>query len=429
MLTAQQGNDTSAEQALHQYTKTSRALLPRTQMSLITKTPLIDGVASTQPKRHRISTRSASSYPRSSCSSLSPEEASSASSHTINGSVCRTPYSACQLDHSSTEIRIFTLLPACHWNAPLAGRLQVVNLEPTAPRYEALSYTWGSPGQTSCLQLDDSSLEIGANLLGALLHLRHHEEPRDIWIDAICIDQASPLEKNHQVRQMYKIYSEAWRVLIWLGESDNASDYAMGRLGGQIYGSWSYEDAPPGGFQASQFWLANIFERSWWHRVWTLQEGLAAGPYTRLMCGNMSVGWQAFLENAHDGVANTAMEASGIGDYIRTCKRHQSQSLGLEHLFWSSTSREAADPRDYIYGLLGPVKLGIGASLLPDYTKPDTWAYQKAMITIMAEAGHLDFLLVRILQNDSTRPSWYLDFSKTEGLSAIRDLVRGSTLR
>jgi hypothetical protein len=55
---------------------------------------------------------------------------------------------------------------ACKWS----------NLEPTAPRYEALSYAWGSPGQTSRLQLDDSSLEIGANLFGALLHLRHREE-------------------------------------------------------------------------------------------------------------------------------------------------------------------------------------------------------------------------------------------------------------
>lgn len=36
-------------------------------------------------------------------------------------------------------------------------------------------------------------------------------------------------------------------------------------------------------------------------------------------------------------------------------------------------------------------------------------------------------MLLRILQKDSTRLSWYLDFSQTEGFSAIREMVRGLT--
>jgi IS30 family transposase len=36
-------------------------------------------------------------------------------------------------------------------------------------------------------------------------------------------------------------------------------------------------------------------------------------------------------------------------------------------------------------------------------------------------------MLLRILQKDSTRLSWYLDFLQTEGFSAIREMVRGLT--
>lgn len=405
---------------------------------------LIDDSAFAQSKRRHTLDVTSSSSPRSLCSFQSSEEASGLSAQssasnasedsppneheclTIDDTECHTPYSRCQLDHSSTEMRIFTLLPASDRNTPLAGHLRVVNLEPTAPRYEALSYAWGYPGRTSCLRVDNSSLEIGANLFVALINLRHKQEPRDIWIDAICIDQASPLEKNHQVRQMYKIYSLAWRILIWLGDSDEASDYAFKRIRESSTRTRFYEEEALGSSD-SQFWLDNIFARPWWQRVWTLQEGLAAGPYTRVICGSDSVGWQVILDNAHNGVSSTAMEASGIADFIRTCKRHQSRPPTLEDLFWSSTSREATDPRDYIYGLLGPVNSGMGAGLLPDYTKPATWAYQKAMIAIMAEASNLDFLFVRVLQKDSRRPSWCLDFSKTDGLSQLRAKVRSLT--
>ena len=37
------------------------------------------------------------------------------------------------------------------------------------------------------------------------------------WIDAICIDQDSNLEKTHQVAQMGKVYKNANRIIMWLG--------------------------------------------------------------------------------------------------------------------------------------------------------------------------------------------------------------------
>jgi hypothetical protein len=42
---------------------------------------------------------------------------------------------------------------------------------------------------------------------------------RTFWIDAICIDQGSTLEKNHQVAKMGLIYTKAQEVVAWLGFS------------------------------------------------------------------------------------------------------------------------------------------------------------------------------------------------------------------
>jgi Heterokaryon incompatibility protein (HET) len=47
------------------------------------------------------------------------------------------------------------------------------------------------------------------------------------WIDALCINQASIEEKNHQVAMMRKIYSSASFVLVWLGPEADDSAIAM----------------------------------------------------------------------------------------------------------------------------------------------------------------------------------------------------------
>lgn len=75
--------------------------------------------------------------------------------------------------------------------------------------YEALSYTWGSPDLTESIIVDGYYLNVTSHLYVALQHLRHQDEDRILWIDAICIDQGNVKERGHQVEQMSKIYKEA----------------------------------------------------------------------------------------------------------------------------------------------------------------------------------------------------------------------------
>lgn len=51
-----------------------------------------------------------------------------------------------------------------------------------------------------------------------------------LWIDALSIDQHSPEERSHQVGITSDIFSNAWRVVVWLGPAYECSDEAMRAL-------------------------------------------------------------------------------------------------------------------------------------------------------------------------------------------------------
>ena len=122
-------------------------------------------------------------------------------------------------------------------NSSLRVRLQHPPPE-FEPKYDALSYTWGSPKDPVTAYIPDCDVSqhhrmkfpIGQNLACALRHLRHPDRPRSIWIDAICINQNDIEERNAQVKRMGLIYSLAQQVVIWLGPEGNDSGHAMSTL-------------------------------------------------------------------------------------------------------------------------------------------------------------------------------------------------------
>jgi hypothetical protein len=96
--------------------------------------------------------------------------------------------------------------------------------------YEALSYTWGSPDLTERILVNGRYLNVTYNLHSALQQLRYQGKDRILWTDGICIDQKNMKERGHQVEQMSKIYSEAERVIFWLGPGTVETDMVMESL-------------------------------------------------------------------------------------------------------------------------------------------------------------------------------------------------------
>jgi hypothetical protein len=126
-------------------------------------------------------------------------------------------------------------------NKPIECHLAVVNLN-QRPYFNALSYVWGLPGPFQLL-CDDVLLPITTNCYLALWHLRKKLGAFCIWVDAVCIDQQSTIEKAQQIGVMGDIYTRARKVYIWLGIGNAATERAMAYLaqgGLEKYGSgWS----------------------------------------------------------------------------------------------------------------------------------------------------------------------------------------------
>lgn len=128
---------------------------------------------------------------------------------------------------SARSIRVVELEPGTAYNVPLLCRLVDISLDhkpPYRPDYEALSYVWGTPDGDCPLICEGKTLLVTPNCEAALRRARRRWSRRTLWIDAICIDQSSTVERNVQVSMMGDIYSRAKRVVIWLGDY-NESGY------------------------------------------------------------------------------------------------------------------------------------------------------------------------------------------------------------
>lgn len=75
-------------------------------------------------------------------------------------------------------------------------------------------------GSQAILSDDTPAILVTSNCVAALKRLRNSDliYGKGIWVDAICIDQASKVEKNLQVAMMAEIYRKAKDVAVWLGD-------------------------------------------------------------------------------------------------------------------------------------------------------------------------------------------------------------------
>ncbi|KAH8747408.1 heterokaryon incompatibility protein-domain-containing protein, partial [Hyaloscypha sp. PMI_1271] len=177
--------------------------------------------------------------------------------------------------------------------------------------------------------IDRHLFPLFPNLIDALCHIRKAgdfiDDIKHIWIDAICINQKNPVERGQQVQLMSEIYQTASQVLIWLGMSNMDSRTAFDFIHNQ-------KDLHPfeyrqyvennGDYYAIAFRaLCQVLNRSWFTRVWTLQEFALASNFDGplMICGRDRLQWNLFyrlgsmdnefrryyLKNKHSGPLST----------------------------------------------------------------------------------------------------------------------------
>lgn len=106
--------------------------------------------------------------------------------------------------------------------APLSSSALKFDLTSTpiqdSPPYVALSYTWDGQSPDRLVWCCGRLLLVTANAAAAMRAVRKARKPVHLWVNAICIIQASLDEKAKQVAIMADIYQSAENVAIWLGD-------------------------------------------------------------------------------------------------------------------------------------------------------------------------------------------------------------------
>ncbi|KAL7623165.1 hypothetical protein AAE478_006846 [Parahypoxylon ruwenzoriense] len=359
-------------------------------------------------------------------------------------------------------IRLLRLLPA-RSDGLLACHIHTVELDGAqTPSYDALSYTWGPTTQDEIkngmnderhriIACNNRWLLVTENLFNCLKQLeknRHYQ--RDLWIDAICMNQDDNDECGQQVGIMAEIYRSAQRVIIWLGTADrftraawelinSLGQLSMGDLSSIIpLASDNKHNAELLGHSNSpEHWraLALLFGRTWFTRAWVVQEFVLA-QNTTVFCGDYTFDWEgmatvsdlmatqtstntfkgplfADLSMTSLSYKNPAKIAQMKKDFLRE------ESSVLLHSLIRCRTYEASKDHDKVYSLLGLQSQDYSNYLVPDYNKSVAELYTDVAKYILETSDNLHILAHA--EGDRFRqvsglPTWVPDWSVKEDL-------------
>jgi hypothetical protein len=144
-------------------------------------------------------------------------------------------------------------------------------------------------------------MEILPNLYDAMVQLRQ-THPGEIWIDAVCINQDDPKEKNVQVTMMGRIYASAESVIVWLGTCPTVLSPCIEQLetflmvhSAEKPESTNSDNRPSPMPESSKGddWVTilgvlHLLTRRWFRRIWVLQEACLANEIIFLL-GNHQI--------------------------------------------------------------------------------------------------------------------------------------------
>jgi hypothetical protein len=247
-----------------------------------------------------------------------------------------------------------------------------------------VSYEWGDvDSERHTVYINGQRFEVRHNLYLFLNHLLglYPGGYKNLWIDALAIDQNNTNEKNHQVQQMKHWYETASKTLIWLGPAADGSDELFDFLDTLV--------TQPAGEQSSVravaklsreqykvlqdivlcagigIWKAfgSLARRTYWTRIWTLQEILLA-KWPSLVCGSRTCPWHAWAI-AIDVIAEAQILLGCWTKGLRAespaaivCRQWFSNVDGdpldsLVKLVLRFQQSECSDRQDKVYALLG----------------------------------------------------------------------------
>ncbi|KAF2097333.1 hypothetical protein NA57DRAFT_57925 [Rhizodiscina lignyota] len=228
-------------------------------------------------------------------------------------------YRPLENDHT---VRVLELHPALSSEDPLRCDIYHIdrdNIGSKHEMYEAVSYAWEGQRPTCTLECHGTRILITSTVDSFLRHVRKGLKRRNLWIDAICLNQDDAKEKGRQVYAMGEIYRLARKCHIWLGEEreNDSKLFALCENCSRRVDSSNRLDLSsyPDSLESMLYPL----QRPWFQRRWILQE-VALSKRKTIRCGHLTIQWGVFRDVAM---------LNALADF------------------------ECSDPRDRVFALLG----------------------------------------------------------------------------
>ena len=278
---------------------------------------------------------------------------------------------------TSTNIRVMELLQQTTefegQAKDIACKVYVIPAD-SSVSYTAVSYMWGDATETVDILMNEKPFPVTTNLFELLKELAAQKFYGLLWIDAICINQASVLERNHQVAIMGSIYSRASKVLVWLGPpTANMSQSLL--FFEELYSTsldWLAVHAPDSGSKIPLEGILEICKHPYWNRAWIVQEVVlspvvwiySGSCYTTLtrfveQCNTLGEGSLATTSLVRQILKSRVFEVFAIREkWLSPRRTYYNPLTGFEML-------DCADVRDRVYAMISLMDPNIG--LIPDY--------------------------------------------------------------
>lgn len=345
-------------------------------------------------------------------------------------------------------------------NKTISGELQNFCLaSKSCPRFITFSYAWGASSFEKSIILnghDFTVMDDVYSLLEIVCDGNGFEPESWLWIDSVCINQRDLAERCFQVSLMGKIYRQSRKTVVWLGESTAETDQGMdflrhlahmkGTLSLQ-YRRYAAARTTPPSLDIPGPWkaLGAVLSRTWWHRIWTLQEFIVS-PHIQFYCGTKTASRSLFMDAIYGlWLCNPREELikKEPWDLAWTRRRllqwyengDNCDRMGILALIAYNSACGVTDPRDRIYGLLALARDADVAMVgQPTYTHSPGTIYTTLFLSFVETYKSLDIIyfaqLFGPLEDSSGSglglPSWVPDWSIRRNTYVIPLLVSQS---
>jgi len=280
------------------------------------------------------------------------------------------------LDYRRGAIRLLRILP----HLSIDGHIQCeIWHDSVKASYTCLSYVWGSEKIQWQILVNGKLLLVRENIYNFMrvAQLKYANPARTFWIDALCIDQDSIHEKNHQVAQMGSIYAKSIEVISWLGFNQSigrAFTFGLEMSMDPRYKIWDWLDLDEKWLerndqtngQLKRDWLTVVEDR-YWTRAWITQEILLAQnvkflvndlEVAHMQIAKCALGWLEYINSLQ---GNATIDSEKWDTKTRVF-HHYMNSIGrgrgspkeskLINYFDSLPGRESHFVHDRVYSLL-----------------------------------------------------------------------------